>query len=58
MQNKRNMIIIIAIIAVLLVSAVTAVFLVNNGKLSTEAGLAPLEYDAGNVADDEWTARY
>lgn len=57
MKNKRNMVAIIVIVAVLLCLAITAFFLIGR-KSAAPAALTPIEGDAGNLADDEWTARY
>lgn len=58
MKNKRNLVAIIVIVAVLVGLAITAFFLTGRKKSAAPAALTPIEGDAGNLADDEWTARY
>ncbi len=58
MKNKRNLVAIIVIVAVLVCLAITAFFWAGRKESAASAALPPIEGDAGNLADDEWTARY
>mgnify|MGYP005761120179 CR=1 FL=1 len=61
MKKKRNIIIVISIVLVLCIGAgigVGAWILTRDNGTVAEAGLEPLDSDPGNVAYDDWTARY
>ena len=59
MKKKRIVIIVVSIALVLCVGAgVGAWLLTRDTGTVAEAGLDPLGEDPGNVAYDDWTARY
>ena len=61
MKKKRIVILVVSIALVLCVGAgvgVGAWLLTRDTGTVSEAGLDPLEEDPGNVAYDDWTARY
>lgn len=58
-QANQKKILLAFLILILLVGMVVGIVVLSNPfRASSEAVLNGLDYDAANVADDEWTARY
>ena len=56
--NQKKILLAFLIFILLVGMVVGIVTLSNQFRASSEAVLNSLDYDAANVADDEWTARY
>lgn len=57
-EKKHKIIVAVIIVIVVILCVCIGVKLWRNANISTEAPLETLNEDLGNVADDDWTARY